>query len=180
MAASTKTITYQDYQLRYVQETDLEIILEWRNDESIRSFMYTQNKITLEEHKNWFAKAKTSPKRHLLILEKNNQKLGFMNITETKPGGIAEWGFYTAPNAQKGTGTILGNLSLEFAFLKANLHKVCGETIGYNEASKKMHLKLHFNQEGIQREQFFDGEKYNDIYLFGITNQEWKKANNHD
>ena len=43
------------YSLRQLEEPDLPIILEWRNDESVRKNMYTDHIISIEEHKRWYA-----------------------------------------------------------------------------------------------------------------------------
>lgn len=160
--------------LRPMLESDLEQVLGWRNHPEVRRFMYTQHEISLDEHSRWFAKASKESKRHLLVFEVSGKPIGFVNINEIAAGGIADWGFYVAPEAPKGTGGELGNAALTYAFVKLGLHKVCGQAIAYNERSIGFHRRLGFTLEGTLRQHHFDGEYYHDVVCFGLLSSEWR------
>jgi UDP-4-amino-4,6-dideoxy-N-acetyl-beta-L-altrosamine N-acetyltransferase len=147
---------------------DLERVLNWRNHEEVRRYMYTQHEISLEEHTRWFDRASLDANRYLLVFESDDVPLGFINIHRVALGGVADWGFYTAPDAPKGTGRRLGRAALQYAFNHAGLHKICGQAIAYNERSVKFHLSLGFQQEGVLRDQHFDGQYYHDVLCFGL------------
>lgn len=159
--------------LRRMQKEDLERVLEWRNAPGVRQFMYTQHEISLKEHTNWFARSSVDPARHLLIFELDGEAQGFVSLYEVSAGGIADWGFYAAPNAPKGTGKRLGVAALNYAFIQLELHKVCGQALAYNERSIQFHLRLGFKQEGALREQHYDGGNYHSILCFGLLANEW-------
>ena len=161
-------------QIRPMVQADLERVLTWRNHPEVRRYMYTQHEISLDEHQRWFERALTNPKKHLLIFEVNEQALGFVNFNETESEGIADWGFYVAPDAQKGTGRQLGYAALGQAFEKLNFHKICGQALAYNERSCKFHQSMGFQQEGILRDQHFDGMRYHHIICFGLLRHEWQ------
>jgi UDP-4-amino-4,6-dideoxy-N-acetyl-beta-L-altrosamine N-acetyltransferase len=156
---------------------DLELVLAWRNHEDVRRYMYTQHEVCLEEHTRWFERASLDASRHLLVFEVGAVSLGFINIQQIAPGGVADWGFYAAPDAPKGTGRKLGQTALRYAFTLAGLHKLCGQAIAYNERSIKFHLSQGFQQEGILRDQHFDGQRHHDVVCFGLIAAEWQ-ANN--
>lgn len=160
--------------VRPMTSDDLELVLAWRNHKEVRRCMYTQHEISLAEHSAWFERVSQDPSRHLLIFEGNAVPLGFINIHQIALGGIADWGFYTDPAAPKGTGGRLGQVALKYAFIHAGLHKICGQALIYNERSIKFHLRLGFQQEGIQREQHFDGQKYHHVVCFGLLASEWQ------
>ena len=164
----------QDCEVRKMDAADLEQVLEWRNHPDVRKYMYTQHEITLEEHTQWFQSTVGDSQRHLLIFEKNKKPLGFVNITEIKKGGIADWGFYLSPQAPRGTGLALGIQALNYAFYEANFNKVCGQALGFNERSIAFHLKLGFEQEGILRDQHFDGKNYHNVVCFGLLANQWQ------
>lgn len=147
---------------------DLELVLSWRNHAEVRRYMYTQHEITLKEHTEWFERATLDTSRHLLVFELNETPVGFVNIREIAPGGIADWGFYAAPEAPRGTGQKLGKAALQYAFCQAGLHKICGQAIAFNQRSIKFHLSQGFQQEGILRNQHFDGKQYHDVVCFGL------------
>jgi UDP-4-amino-4,6-dideoxy-N-acetyl-beta-L-altrosamine N-acetyltransferase len=163
----------QVFAIRPMSHQDLRVVLEWRNHENVRRYMYTQHEIRMEEHSEWFARASVDPKRHLLIFEKNSQPLGFVNISEIASGGIAEWGFYTAPDAPQGTGSALGRVTLDYAFLSLGLHKICGQAIELNERSIQFHLKLGFLNEGVLQKHHFDGKLYHNVWCFGLLSEFW-------
>ncbi|WP_233710290.1 UDP-4-amino-4,6-dideoxy-N-acetyl-beta-L-altrosamine N-acetyltransferase [Pseudomaricurvus albidus] len=160
--------------IRVMEQDDLQQVLAWRNSPSVRRFMYTQHKISLAEHTHWFERASLDCKRHLLIFEQEERAQGFISFHEVSAGGIADWGFYTAPDAPKGTGKQLGISALMHAFARLGLHKICGQALAFNERSIQFHLRLGFRQEGILREQYFDGEKYHSVTCFGLLANEWQ------
>lgn len=160
--------------LRPMEASDLEIVLAWRNHPEVRRYMYTQHKISVDEHSRWFAQAVKDPQKHLIIFEPDTIPLGFINIHQTAPGGIAEWGFYAAPEAPQGTGRSLGHAALRYAFAEAGLYKICGQALAFNERSVRFHRNLGFTQEGILRQQHYDGEHYHDVLCFGLLAREWQ------
>lgn len=161
-------------QIRPMVHADLERVLAWRNHPDVRHSMYSQHEITPDEHQRWFERSLLDPKKHLLIFEQDQQPRGFVNFSEAASGGIADWGFYAAPEAPKGSGRQLGRTSLEHAFVQLKLHKVCGQVLAYNQGSIQFHRSLGFQQEGILRDQHFDGERYHDIICFGLLRHEWQ------
>lgn len=163
--------------IRQMTEGDLEQVLSWRNHLDVRLNMYTKHEISLEEHAHWFASASQDPERHLLVFEIDTTPLGFISIHQTANGGIADWGFYAAPDAPKGTGRALGEAALRYAFESIRLHKLCGQALAFNERSIRLHLNLGFQREGVLRHQHFDGQKYHDVVCFGLLANEWHQSN---
>jgi UDP-4-amino-4,6-dideoxy-N-acetyl-beta-L-altrosamine N-acetyltransferase len=159
--------------LRSMTAEDLELVLAWRNHQDVRRFMLTQHEITLAEHTRWFEQASNEQGRHLRIFEFGGKPLGFVHFSGSKKGGTANWGFYVAPYAPKGTGRRLGMVGLGFAFKAIGLHKVCGRALDFNDASIRFHRLLGFKQEGVLREQHRIGERYHDLICFGLLQREW-------
>lgn len=160
--------------IRAMTRSDLERVLSWRNHPDVRRYMYTQHEISLEEHQRWFEQNANNPSRHLLIFELAGVPLGFINFNRLNSGGVADWGFYVTPSAPKGSGRQLGHAALDYAFTELKLHKVCGQALAYNERSINFHRSLGFQQEGILRDQHFDGEQYQSVVCFGLLRPEWQ------
>lgn len=168
---------FSQHRVRPMGAADLERVLAWRNHPDIRRYMYTKHEISLDEHTRWFEKASEDPERYLLVYDGVSMPLGFINIHQIAPGGIADWGFYTAPDAPKGTGRLLGQAALQYAFINLGLHKICGQALTYNERSIRFHQKLGFQQEGVLRQQHFDGQHHHDVVCFGLLASEWYPDN---
>lgn len=162
--------------IRAVTLDDLELLLAWRNHPNIRHFMYSKHEISPKEHREWFALASKDKSRHLCIFEQQGKPCGFVSFKETGAGGIAEWGFYTAPTALRGTGRALGHTALLHAFSNLKLHKICGQALRANRRSIEMHKRLGFEEEGVLREQHFDGSSYHDVVCFGLLSEDWRIA----
>ena len=161
-------------QIRPMVHVDLALVLAWRTHPDVRRYMYTQHEITLDEHQSWFERSLLDSKKHLLIFEVDHQPLGFVNFNEREKGGIADWGFYAAPDAPKGSGRQLGRAALSHAFTQLKLHKVSAQALAYNERSIQFHQSLGFQQEGILRDQHFDDEHYHNVICFGLLCHEWQ------
>lgn len=153
--------------------SDLETVFQWRNHVDVRNYMFTNQEITSEEHQSWFNLTSQDPSKKLLIYRENGRDTGFVNISITKSPTIAEWGFYLSPSAPKGSGLRLGITALNHAFDDMKLHKINGQALAFNKKSIKFHQSLGFKQEGILREQHFNGKEYIDIYCFGLIQDEW-------
>jgi len=162
--------------VRRMAHDDLARVLAWRNHPEVRRYMYTCHEIGMEEHARWFERASQDARKHLLIFEQGGQPLGFVNIglsAET----VADWGFYIAPEAPRGSGRALGRAALAHAFGELGLHKVCGQALAFNERSVRFHLSLGFREEGRLRDQHFDGRDYHDVVCFGLLAHEWPVPN---
>lgn len=159
--------------IRGMTSADLAMVLAWRNAPEVRRYMYTRHEISWEEHCAWFERNSENPRRHLLIYEEAAVPLGFVNFAESAAGGVADWGFYLAPKAARGTGSRLGRAALLHGFRVLNLHKVCGQVLEHNERSITFHRRLGFRQEGVLRDQHYDGQQYQAVICFGLLAGEW-------
>jgi UDP-4-amino-4,6-dideoxy-N-acetyl-beta-L-altrosamine N-acetyltransferase len=159
--------------VRPMTSGDLAIVLEWRNHPDVRRNMFSQHSIGIDEHRRWFERRADDPLRRSLIYEAGGVALGFVSLDVARHPHVADWGFYAAPHAPRGTGRALGRCALDHAFGPMALHKVCGQAIEANHRSIGFHLALGFRQEGLLREQHFDGERYQAVVCFGLLEHEW-------
>lgn len=150
------------------------MVLAWRNHADVRRYMFTQHEISLDEHRNWFAKAKQDPSRCLLMVEESKQAIGYVQFSNVEVGGVADWGFYARPNAPKGAGLKLGTIALNHAFGALKLHKVCGQAIASNQSSIAFHQRLGFQLEGVIRDQRRIEGSYHSLHCFGLLADEWQ------
>jgi UDP-4-amino-4,6-dideoxy-N-acetyl-beta-L-altrosamine N-acetyltransferase len=161
-------------QLRPMLQADLEMVLDWRNHPDVRRYMYTQQEIGLDEHRRWFEQSSSNSDRHLLVFELDDIPMGFVNFNHLGKGSIVDWGFYAAPDVSKGGGRLLGLTALSYAFNELAIHKVCGQVLAYNKRSINFHQRLGFLQEGVMRDQYFDGGHYHSVVCFGLLEREWQ------
>ena len=163
-----------DHVLRPMRQSDLEQVLTWRNHPSVRRYMFSAHVIGLDEHREWYHRTSESPVVTHLIYEQKGLPCGFVNITRTRCADIADWGFYLAPDAPRGSGRALGENALHYAFVKLKLHKICGQALRFNTRSIAFHKRLGFTEEGCLRDQHFTGSKFHDVICFGLLSDDWR------
>lgn len=159
--------------LRTMTESDLEMVWQWRNHPEVRRFMFTSHEIRWEEHLSWFRRVQSNNDVRLLIFESNNLPVGFASLTKNRHQTIADWGFYLAPEAPRGSGRRLGEAVILHGFQTLHLHKLCGQALAFNERSIRFHRALGFKEEGCLRDQHFDGQRYHDVLCFGLLENDW-------
>ena len=164
--------------LRPLEESDLELILSWRNAPTVRQAMFTQHEISWDEHQAWFRNVQEDDtKRWFLFLDHENVPsavVGFVSIEQVQK--LAFWGFYTDPDAKQGTGVRMSLDALDKAFFELRLRKLNAEVLASNPRSIGMHKKIGFIEEGRFRDHFFDGKSNVDVVRFGIFHEEWALA----
>ena len=163
--------------VRPMTTDDLALVRSWRNHPSIRRNMYSRHEVTEDEHARWFAKASREPGRHLLIFEAEMKPRGFLQLTANGASPVAEWGFYTSPDAPRGMGRRMGQSGLRHFFGPLGFHKICGQALAHNESSIRFHLAMGFQKEGVLRQQHFDGHDFHDVFCFGLLAADWRSTN---
>ncbi|QVL50172.1 MAG: UDP-4-amino-4,6-dideoxy-N-acetyl-beta-L-altrosamine N-acetyltransferase [Thiocapsa sp.] len=163
--------------LALLTETDLDLILPWRNAPAVRRNMYTHHEIAPAEHRAWFQRLQQDPgARWYLYRDAADTPQGVVYFTAISPEqGTASWGFYARPDAPPGTGTRILYEALMLAFGELSLHKLNGEVLATNVTSVNLHKKVGFTQEGLFRDQHFDGTQYIDVVRLGLLVAEWEQ-----
>lgn len=163
----------QQVQLRPMTDSDLKLVLSWRNHLDIRQHMYTQDEISYTAHSSWFKTVSVETGRYLLILEVDTVPLGYVNF-RCDTTGDAEWGFYLAPEAPKGTGKMLGEAATRYAFEEIGLNILWGEVLPDNLASQNFHLRHGFVLESIIPDKIVGGRHVENIHRYILTRDTWQ------
>jgi UDP-4-amino-4,6-dideoxy-N-acetyl-beta-L-altrosamine N-acetyltransferase len=162
--------------LRQLKKEDLPQVLSWRNHPQVRCHMLTQHVISVEEHTQWFKQLEHDPKRKVILIHEGSEALGLAHFTQVNPDGVMDWGFYLTPEAPKGSGSKLARMALDFAFKQKGWHKVCGQVISTNAASRRFHLKMGFTLEGVMRQQVCMANEWLSLWCYGLLASEWRTA----
>ncbi|MES1932234.1 flagellin modification protein FlmH [Salinisphaera shabanensis T35B1] len=160
--------------LRTIEDSELELILGWRNAASIRQNMYTQHVIPLDEHLAWWERVRRRKDQKYFMYERNDKPLGVVAFSEINYRyANACWAFYSSPDSPRGTGSAMEFLALEFAFGDLSLHKLYCEVLAFNTPVVKLHRKFGFQIEGTFRDQYHLNGAYIDIIRLGMLRHEW-------
>lgn len=167
---------FGDCELRPIEPGDKHILLAWRNSEPVRSNMYTDHVITLEEHERWFASALQHPNASFTVFALCGVPVGFSSFTGiSREHQRCTWGFYLGvQDVPKGTGSALGYLSLAYAFDTLCMYKLASEAFAFNQGSVGLHRKLGFREEGRLVEHYFKQGRREDIICFAKFRRQWE------
>ncbi|WP_101845769.1 UDP-2,4-diacetamido-2,4,6-trideoxy-beta-L-altropyranose hydrolase [Halobacillus sp. Marseille-P3879] len=171
-------IDVHHFELRDLEKKDLPAVLKWRNSEAIREAMYTDHKITMEEHERWYNKVSSGQNTMVKLLYYKNQPIGLVNFSRIDHHHRkCYWGFYIGESsAPKGSGTVLGLLALEFIFEEQSMHKLCAEVLVSNKRSFQFHKKLGFMEEGRFINHTLKNGKYMDVIPMAHFKDAWPEA----
>lgn len=149
------------------------LVLKWRNDQSIRQWMYNTHIIQPDEHNQFIESLKADSKNYYwLVIAYNTEYLGVINLNVINiENKNAYLGIYANPESQvKGKGTLLMQMLIHIAFTVFVLHTLKLEVLATNEKAFAFYEKFGFTQEGILREFVFRDNKWIDVIIMGLTN----------
>ena len=157
---------------------DLQLqVLEIRNEEHIREWMFTQDTISADDHFNWIEKLKSDQSQIcLIILDKKNIPVGSINLKKiNKLNKNAELGFYKSnKHHEKGLMTKGLYMVIDYSFCVLELEKIYTEVFEENIKSINIHKKLMFTKEGYLRSHIINKGKRVGVHLYGLLKNEWE------
>ena len=157
-------ITRQSFSLRPLKETELGLVLNWRNDSRVREVSQSNHLILEDEHLRWFRRMHLSPNAQLLMFEFEGRPTGCVNFTDMSDGQ-ARWGFYLDPDqTRKGLGLKMGFLALDLAFSKMGLKVIKAEVLSSNLRGFEYHKRLGFRLERTESQVVNRGDYLIDLH----------------
>lgn len=137
----------ENYIFRYVNPYDDTITYKWASDQRVRGFSFNNEKISWDEHKNWFSKKLADEKCEFFILEHQGFNLGSIRF-DSEENGEMIISYLIDPDFQgKGYGKRILKEGVEkLKKIKPGVKKVCGFVKKENIASIKIFERLGYNQ----------------------------------
>lgn len=167
--------------LRFVDITTcdaatLEGVRELRNHPQIRPFLYTTHEISSAEHASWAAGLAGDIDRRFFVVFSDNVIAGTANWSSRgQEAGDLYWGFYVNPElAGRGVGTAMLTQFLEMIFSDGQTERIIGEAREDNAASRALHKRLGFVEQGPRHVEGDSGETVTAI-RFALTRRDWQE-----
>ena len=169
------------YLLRPMQRSDAQALLDGRNSELVHPFLFSNHKITGEEHERWVQKKLASADMQVFVFLHKNTPIGMVNLTHLdSEHGRGEWGFHIwAADAPKGAGTCMLAAFLDETFLRRGLRKLCALVLCTNARSLHLHRKLGFSEEGLFKEHVMKNNISQDVAAFALFDRDWRSKREH-
>jgi ribosomal-protein-alanine N-acetyltransferase len=113
-----------------------------------------------------------------IILKESHALIGAVGLVINQRFNRAELGYWIAKDFwNQGLGTEAAERILEYGFTEKKLNKIYASHLRRNPASGRIMEKIGMKKEGELREHVIKWDVYEDLIIYGITQQEWKKLN---
>jgi perosamine synthetase len=142
--------------LRNIQSSDLDMMLEWRNQN--RRYFFDSSILTKDRHQEWFDNyLKDNRTDKMFIIEtKNKIPIGMIGLNRIDyKNKCAEFGRFIIgiPKFRKrGFGSDAARTLVKFAFNKLGLRRIYLRLLKKNKRAKKLYQRIGFIEEGLDKE----------------------------
>ena len=166
--------------LRPITESDTDLIVCWRNKESVKKNFLYRSDFTAETHRKWFREKVQTGNVVQFIIEMQN-KVQSVPVGSTYLRDIdyenssAEFGIFIGEDSArgKGVGTTAAKMILDYGHNELGLHRIFLRLLADNIVAYKSYRKAGFVTEGIFRDMKKIDGKYRDImFMSSIHNNE--------
>ena len=165
-----------DIVLRPVEATDKAQLRTWRNLPEISAWMYSDHRITADEHARWFDAAMADPARKYWIIQVDGDPVGLANLYDiARTHRKCAWAYYLAdPSLRgKGVGAFVEFWVIEHVFRGLGLNKLWCEVLIANEPVWKLHESFGFVREALFREHVQKNGAPADVVGLGLLAADW-------
>jgi len=125
------------------KEKKLEI-LSWRNDQSIRIWMYDDSIIKEESHISFIDTLKEDKTKQYFLVSNSDKDLGVIYFTDISKDQV-EFGIYSNPNTKK-VGKILMETICNYGFNTLKTKKLIAEVFENNIKAISLYNQFNFKQ----------------------------------
>lgn len=127
-------------------ENEKEMVLNWRNNEDIKKWMYTQDDITINEHLNFINNLVGNISKQYFVVKSNDEYIGVVDFTDISKDETY-FGLYSNPESKvTGVGRLLEEICLDYAFKTLKVKKLKLEVFSENIRVRNLHKKYKFKE----------------------------------
>ena len=160
--------------LRPINLDDTDLIVKWRNNESVRKNFIFQDPFTKEIHENWMkTKVASGEVIQYIIVEKvNDRPIGSVYFRDIDQNfRSAEYGIFIGEDDAigKGYGKDVAIHFTQFGFEKLGLHRIQLRVIEENEIACRSYLSAGFQKEGLFHDMVYLDNRYKNVVFMAMT-----------
>jgi UDP-4-amino-4,6-dideoxy-N-acetyl-beta-L-altrosamine N-acetyltransferase len=116
-------------------EEDVLLVLKWRNDPTIRLWMYNKHEISNLEHSNFITSLSNNTLMKYWLVHRNGSPIGVSSVINIA-NNSGEWGYYLDPQPDARVHSFEFYVqSLKYLFDEIQLEKIYGFTLKDNPAN---------------------------------------------
>lgn len=175
---SVQEIKGKDISLRPITESDTDLIVRWRNKDSVKKNFLYRSEFTAESHRKWLQEKVFAGDVIQFIIEVpsdgHHTPVGSVYLRDIDyENSSAEFGIFIGEDTAlgKGIGTLAAKMLLDFGHRSLGLHRIFLRLIAENVRAYKSYRKAGFVVEGVFRDMRKIEGKFVDIMFMSSV---WK------
>ncbi|TKX34358.1 UDP-4-amino-4,6-dideoxy-N-acetyl-beta-L-altrosamine N-acetyltransferase [Campylobacter taeniopygiae] len=127
-----------------LNEQEITLVWQWRNDKKVNEFMHTKN-FDMQEHKNFIHNLKQDMSKKYFLVFKDKEAIGVIDFVNIKKESCY-FGLYARPDL-KGVGQILMDEVKKYAFEILKMKTLKAQVFKNNDKALKLYLNNDFKIE---------------------------------
>jgi len=137
----TKLVNFID-----LSKHEKELVLEWRNNSTIRQWMFNTEVITLDDHLHYIDSLVSREDRLYFLVKKNDKAIAVIDFTNIDIiNSTVECGLYAKPEI-KGIGGLLMSVIIDYAFNILKVKTLIAEVFNANKVAIKLYKRYGFKE----------------------------------
>lgn len=150
-------------------------LLKIRNQISVRSVMFTNHLISIEEHRDWVDQVKKdSTKISLIVLDEFKASIGFASLNKIDVvNKNAFWAFYLSSEHRSGLGAAMEFQLINFFFDSTYIKKLYCEVKESNNSVFRLHEKFGFIEINSRPDSLENYQFKPNVNLLCLSKEKW-------
>ena len=129
-----------------LNQSDATLALDMRNHEEIRTWMYSKDIISKEEHLSFLANLGIDEKRRYFLVKQKGAVIGAINFSKINYGSSVDFGIFINPfKKSQGFGSVLESAASEYACTELGAETIKLEVLEQNTKAINFYKRCGFN-----------------------------------
>ncbi len=176
----TPLIQGKSIDLKLIDESDIELLREWRNSKEVSDYMLTRTIITKEQQLVWFNKIKDdSSCINWIILSKEGKKMGMAGLSQIdRDTKSAVPGLYIGNEKFRNSffGIEANYKVLSYSFNELGLEKISGTVLSSNSVALKMNLSFGYEIHTLLKDEIIIDGIGQDVFKIVLFKKNFHKS----
>lgn len=157
-----------------LDESKLELVLNWRLSEAVAPYMFTDVENNLEKQRAWFADIKHRSDCHYWLIYHADVPIGLINITEINlTDKTCTWGFYIGDENFRNLGGLIPPYFYNYVFNHTQVETISAEVLDINQQVIKLHLLHGYRQAPEKSSQIIKHNREHQVFYFELNKADW-------
>jgi RimJ/RimL family protein N-acetyltransferase len=165
--------------LRPIEETDIDVIQNWRNSKNIQPFVREYRELSKKHIKSWLENVTPSNKFEFFIIENEDQLpigvVGLTYIDWVSKNADIHLAIYDKGWIDDKYAPETLRIMLEYGFQHLNLHRIYAEVYEVDNKKIDFFTSNNFTLDGVLRNHHYYNGKYIDSHIYSILKPEYEK-----